>query len=379
MRLAIRLARRGAGGTRPNPMVGAVLMRGGRVIGQGWHRRAGAPHAEIEALRDAAGSVRGATLYVTLEPCCHHGRTGPCTGAILEAGIARVVVGCRDPNPLVDGGGIRLLRRRRVEVAIGCLEEECRELIRPFAIWVTERRPLVTLKSAATLDGFIADGAVRRARGSQWITGEEAHRRVHLMRAAHDAILVGAGTVRADDPLLTVRMVRLAAGRPRPQRIVLDGRLSIPASARILRRVPGVPPTLVLGAAGAPSARIRALSAAGAEVVLLPARAGRLAPETVLGALAARDIQTLMVEGGAGVNAAFTAARLVDRVALFLAPRLLGGGVPIAQATGGRHGGGLSLDEGLHLSRPRVTALGRDLLLQADVDRPSRRTANRSK
>ena len=372
MRRALTLARRGSGSTRPNPMVGAVVVRNGRVLGEGFHRRVGEPHAEINALAGLAGRARGATVYVTLEPCCHTGRTAPCTEALIGAGVSRVVVGVRDPNPLVDGRGIARLRRAGIRVDVGCLEPLCAALNRPFFVWVRERRPLVTLKVAATLDGFIADRARRVRAAPIWITSAAARRAAHTLRATHDAILVGAGTVRADNPRLTVRLGGAAAGRGRssrgaplrraPLRIVLDGQLRMPKSAAVLARV-GDSRTLVFGATGAPAVRARALESSGAEVVQLAARGGRIDLGRVLRELAARDIQSLLVEGGAQVHAAFIAAGLVDRVAFFFAPRLLGGGVPIAA------GAGLSVPRGLTLGPLGVQALGPDLLISADVVR----------
>jgi diaminohydroxyphosphoribosylaminopyrimidine deaminase/5-amino-6-(5-phosphoribosylamino)uracil reductase len=362
MRRALTLAARGRGKTRPNPLVGAVITRGGRVVAEGFHRRAGAPHAEVNALaRLPRGAARGATLYVNLEPCCHTGRTGPCTEAILAAGIGRVVVGMRDPNPLVDGRGVARLRRAGVRVDVGCLEAESRALNRAFAIWVRARRPLVTLKAAASLDGFIAPAKIarpRRRRAPVWITGPEARRVAHELRAAHDAVLVGSGTVLADDPHLTVRLPRLAArssdATAAPTRVVLDGRLRTPPDAHVLAR--GAP-TIIFTRRGAAPARVRALRAAGAEVVELAAARGPLPIAAVLRALAARDIQSVLVEGGAAVHGAFIEAGLVDDVALFVAPRLLGGGVPLAA------GLGRALAEGLALGPISARAVGGDILL----------------
>jgi diaminohydroxyphosphoribosylaminopyrimidine deaminase/5-amino-6-(5-phosphoribosylamino)uracil reductase len=226
MRLAIRLARRGLGRTSPNPMVGAVLTRGEEVVGQGYHPRLGKEHAEIRAIRDAGDDVRGATLYVNLEPCNHHGRTGPCARAIVEAGIRRVVIGMKDPNPLVNGKGIAALRRRGVEVTTGVLEQECRRLNEAFVCYITEGRPFVTFKSAITLDGRVA----ARTGDSRWVTGEEARREGHRLRAAHDAIMVGVGTVLIDNPTLTCRGVR---GRD-PVRVVVDSRLRTPPDAAVV-------------------------------------------------------------------------------------------------------------------------------------------------
>jgi diaminohydroxyphosphoribosylaminopyrimidine deaminase/5-amino-6-(5-phosphoribosylamino)uracil reductase len=365
MRRALALAERGRGSTRPNPVVGAVIVRGGRVLAEGYHHRAGEAHGEIDALAHLGGRAPGATIYVNLEPCCHTGRTGPCTRALIASGVRRVVVGTLDPNPRVDGRGVSLLRRAGIRVDVGCLEAESREANRGFFVWVCDKRPLVTLKAAATLDGFIAAAGGAR----EWITGPEARLAAHRLRAVHDAILVGAGTVRADDPHLTVRLppptVRLGA-RARgsaagPWRVVLDGRLSMSPRAQVLRRAPGTSPTLVIGARGAEPRRVRALERAGAEVVLLPARAGRLALDRVLAELGRRDIQSLLVEGGAGIHGAFVDARLVDRVALFLAPKLIGAGIPIAQ------GRGVAVAGALALGPLTVEALGGDLLLRADV------------
>ena len=354
MRRALALAAQGRGSTRPNPLVGAVIARGGRVVAEGFHRRAGAPHAEVNALaRLSPGAARGATLYVNLEPCCHTGRTGPCTAAILAAGIGRVVVGARDPNPLVDGRGIARLRRAGVRVDVGCLEAESRALNRAFATWVREGRPLVTLKAAASLDGFIADGRPTRARAPAWITGPEARRVAHELRATHDAVLVGSGTVLADDPHLTVRLPGGGADDG-PTRVVLDGRLRTPVAAHVLAR--GAP-TIIFTKRGAAPARVRALRAAGAEVVELAAARGRLPIAAVLRALAAREIQSVLVEGGAAVHGSFIEAGLVDDVALFVAPRLLGGGVPLAT------GLGRALAAGLALGPISARAVGGDLLL----------------
>lgn len=359
MRRALALARRGAGTTRPNPMVGAVIVRDGRVLAEGYHRRPGTAHAEVDALAKLGGRAPGATVYVTLEPCDHLGRTPPCTRALLAAGVARVVAATRDPNPLVDGRGLARLRRAGVRVEVGCLEEPCRDLNRGYLTWVARKRPLVTLKAAATWDGFIADGRARPAAAPAWLTGPSARAAAQALRAAHDAVLVGAGTVRDDDPLLTDR--RPGRGRrPQPLRVIVDGRLSVRRRARVIATARAIP-TLVVAARGAPAARAKALAAAGAEVALLPARRGRFAVSALLGHLAAREIQSVLVEGGAGVHGAFIAAGLVDRVALFFAPRLLGGGLGIAA------GPGRPLAEALRLDRPRLRRIGDDVLVEADV------------
>jgi diaminohydroxyphosphoribosylaminopyrimidine deaminase/5-amino-6-(5-phosphoribosylamino)uracil reductase len=357
MRRALSLARRGRGTTRPNPMVGAVIVRRGRVLAEGYHRRPGTAHAEVDALAKLGGRAPGATIYVSLEPCDHLGRTPPCTQALLASGVDRVVVGVRDPNPLVDGRGIARLRRAGMQVDVGCLEAECRDLNRAFFIWVRERRPLVTLKVAATWDGFIADGRARQAAGPGWLTGAAARTAAQALRGAHDAVLVGAGTVRDDDPMLTDRR---PGRRAQPLRVILDGRLSTRPAARVV--ITGAEtPTLVVGARGVPASRAKALAVTGAEVVLLPARGGRFSVKTLLAELARRDVQSVLVEGGAAVHGAFIAAGLVDRVAFFFAPRLLGGGLPIAQ------GPGRPLAAALPLGPARLRRIGDDVLMEADV------------
>lgn len=378
MRVALDLAGRGRGATRPNPMVGAVVVRGGRRLGEGFHRRAGSPHAEINALSGLGRRAAGATMYVTLEPCCHTGRTAPCTAALIAAKIARVVVGVRDPNPLVNGRGIALLRRAGIRVDVACLKDECRELNRPFFMWVRHDRPLVTLKAAATLDGFMADRAPRAAGARVWITGPAARAAAHVLRSEHDAILVGAGTVLADDPRLTVRIgpatmprakrtAKSGAAHPPFLRVILDGKLRVPKTAAVLRPRAGAR-TLVVGAAGAPASRAAALRRAGADVALLPARNGHIDPGRVLGELARRGIQSLLVEGGSEVHAAFIHAGLVDRIAFFYAPRLLGGGLPIAGSPAGGTSG-RPITRALALEGMTVRQLGRDLLIRADVRR----------
>jgi diaminohydroxyphosphoribosylaminopyrimidine deaminase/5-amino-6-(5-phosphoribosylamino)uracil reductase len=363
MRAAMALAERGRGHTHPNPVVGAVLVRAGKVLARGYHHRAGGPHAEIDALTKIGFQAKGATLYVTLEPCSHTGRTGPCAPEIVRAGIRRVVAGCRDLNPLVSGRGIAFLRRAGVRVDLGCLEADCHAQNRAFFRWIADRRPWITLKVAATLDGFIAPPGKPTGR-IHWITGPSARHAAHELRVAHDAILVGAGTVLADDPELTARGVP-GALPDRPLRVILDGRLRTPPSAKILRT--GGRPPLVIGAHGrkedpALGARIRRLERAGAEVQLLPPGPdGHIPLPAVLRALADREVQSLLVEGGSHVLGAFIAARQVDSVAWFLAPRLAGAGVGVVQ------GDGLDWSSPIVLGPPATRVVGDDLLVTADV------------
>lgn len=319
MTRALALAARGLGRTHPNPAVGAVLVKGGRVVGEGYHRRAGEAHAEAAALRSAGRRAAGSTLYVTLEPCTHHGRTPPCADAVLAAGIARVVVGVVDPNPRVRGRGIRRLRRAGLAVSVGVGGQRCRQLLAGYLKWIETGRPLVVLKLAASLDGRIATAGG----ASRWITGAAARRRAHELRNRLDAVMVGAGTILADDPRLTCR---LRGGRD-PIRIVVDGRLRVPPRARLLRqRSPA--PTWIFTARGAPRRRVAALTQADATVISLPGW-HTVDLRRVLREVGRRGVTSVLLEGGATLAAAALRARLVDRLVLFLAPVLIGGdGVP---------------------------------------------------
>jgi len=318
MKMALRLAAKGAGWVSPNPMVGAVVVQAGEVAGQGWHRHYGGPHAEIEALRAAGPLSRGATLYVTLEPCNHHGRTPPCTEAVLAAGISRVVAAAPDPNHRVSGGGAVFLKARGVQVEMGLLEAEVRRLNEAWFAWTENDRPWVIAKAACSLDGKIAT----RTGDSQWLTGEAARSFGHRLRHECDAILVGVGTVLADDPQLTARLSRRRAKDP--IRLVLDTRLRLPLSARLLH-LNSSSPTWVACTAEAPSEKIKALEALGAEVLVMPEEEGRVALRPLLQELGRRRVQSLLVEGGAEVLGAFFDQSLVDKFFFFYAPKILGG------------------------------------------------------
>jgi diaminohydroxyphosphoribosylaminopyrimidine deaminase/5-amino-6-(5-phosphoribosylamino)uracil reductase len=316
MQRALRIAERGRGRTRPNPIVGAVVVRGGRVVGEGWHRALGSDHAEVEALRAAGARARGATLYVTLEPCAHTGRTPPCVDALVRAGIRRCVVALRDPHAIVNGRGLRALRRAGVDVELGLCAAEARDGLEGYWLAHTRGRPRVTWKVAATLDGRIADARRR----SRWITGPAARAHGHRMRAAADAVLIGAGTARADDPRLTTRLGRPA---PQPLRVLCDTRLASPFGLRLFG------PSLAHGtvvACGprAPRARERALESRGVRVWRLPLRDGRVSPRALARRLVAAGCHEVLLEGGATLGTAWLRAGLVDRVALFTAPRVLG-------------------------------------------------------
>lgn len=359
MRLALRLGRRGAGRTSPNPPVGAVVVRGGKIVGRGYHRRAGAPHAEAVALAQARDKARGATLYVTLEPCAHHGRTPPCTRAIVAAGIREVVVGTRDPNPRVVGGGLERLRRAGLSVRTGVLQEECEALIAAFRKHVTLGLPFVTVKLAASLDGRIATATG----DARWISGPDSRTLVHRLRNQHDAVLVGAETVRRDDPELTCR---LRGGRS-PLRVILDGRLRISPTSRVVRD--GKAPTLVICGARASAARRRQIQARGAEVLTLPENRGRIPLRRVMQELGRRGIMSVLVEGGADVAAAVLKAGVADCLHLFYAPKIIGGdGRPMLGPLGVRR-----LRHALRVDAVQLRRIGPDLLVVAKPALISRR------
>ncbi len=356
MRRALELAERGRGLTSPNPMVGAVVVSDGEIVGEGYHERAGGPHAEVVALAAAGARSRGATIYVTLEPCSYHGRTPPCARAVIDAGIRRVVAALVDPNPRVSGRGLDALRAAGVEVAETILTDHAERQNRAFVAAMRLGRPHVTLKAAMTLDGRIAD----RHGESKWITGDGARAAAHRLRSESDAIVVGVGTVLRDDPALTVRLER---PWPRePYRVVLDTRARTPVAARLIAA--GTKSrALVITGGDADPARIAALTAAGATVVPVGSRDGRVDPRAALAALAEREVRAVLVEGGGEVHGAFVDAGLVDRVAVFIAPRLMGG----REATPSIGGLGLSLADALRLGALEVSRFGDDLLIEADV------------
>jgi len=357
MRMALGLARKGRGRTTPNPMVGAVVVRGKAAVGKGYHRRAGEPHAEVLALRQAGKKAKGATLYLNLEPCDHFGKTPPCTQAILKAGIQRVVAGMRDPNPLVSGRGFRRLKRAGVRVDVGLLEGECRELNAPFGKFISTGNPFVILKAAVSLDGKVAT----KSGDSRWISGGASRKYVHRLRSDVDAVMVGVGTVRRDDPLLNVRL----AGRKNPRhplRIIVDSRLRIPADSRIVRTAAEFP-TLVAATPSAPLKRVDWLKKKRVEVLVVRRnRRGRVSLLALLKELGSRGIQSILLEGGPTLNASAWEEKIVDRVLLFIAPKVIGG-----RETSGMIGGeGVGkVKNARRVEILRVRRMGPDLLIEA--------------
>ncbi len=357
MARAIELARRAMGRTHPNPLVGCVIVNGDRVLGQGYHARAGTDHAEVAALKDADGDVRGATLYVNHEPCCHHGKTPPCTDAIIDAGIARVVVGTIDPDPRVSGSGLEILRQAGIDVTCGILEDESRRLNDPFFTYITSGRPWVCAKWAMSLDGKIATSTG----DSRWITGESARRRVHQLRDHHDAILVGKNTLLADNPRLTCR---LDGGRD-PQRFVVDPRLEAPLSHRVFNHEKSGASTVVLASSKAPAGRLEAFQAHGVDVDTIDLdERGWLHPASLLESIHSRQLMSVLVEGGGHLLGSFFDASLVDYVYAFVAPKLIGGQEALTPLAGE---GIDAMDAVLDLRHHRVEEFAPDILIHGGV------------
>ena len=354
MRMALDLARRGAGWVNPNPMVGCVVVKDGRIIGQGWHERFGQAHAERNALASCTEDPRGATLYVTLEPCCHTGHQPPCTEAVIGSGIARAVVGSSDPNPLVAGRGVAALRAAGIRVDVGVEAAACDRLNEAFFHYITSGMPFVTLKYAMTMDGKVAT----RTGASQWVTGEAARARTRADRGRVSAIMVGVGTVLADDPLLTCR----TPGAHEPVRVICDSHLRTPLTSRLVATARETP--VLVACADAPSTREEALTAAGVTVVRLPGADGRVDLAALMRELAARELSSVLVEGGPTLAAGMLEAGLVQRVQAYVAPLVFGGvGAPSPLA-----GVGVATPaEAVRLGSPTVRRFGEDLLVECDV------------
>ena len=355
MRLAIQLARQGCGWVNPNPMVGAVIVKDGKIIGQGYHKKYGEPHAERNALANCQTSTSGATLYVTLEPCCHHGRTPPCTEAIIESGISRVVVGSSDPNPLVAGKGIAILHSHGIEVIENVAKNECNRLNESFFHYIQSRTPYVVMKYAMTMDGKIATGTGK----SQWITGSAARRRVHEDRHRYSAIMAGVGTVLTDDPMLTCRL----ENSRNPLRIICDTSLRTPLQAKIVT-TNDTAPTLIATAV-TDTNRHQPYLNAGCEIMVLPQKDNHIDLNSLMQRLGEKQIDSLLLEGGGTLNWSALQSGIVNKVQAYVAPKLFGGsGKTPVEGVGVDHPGKAFL-----LDKPVITRVGEDILLESEVIR----------
>lgn len=360
MQRALAIAAGGTGSVSPNPLVGCVIVNQGRVVGEGYHERYGGPHAEVNALRAAGAEARGATLYVTLEPCCHTGKTPPCADAVLQAGVSRVVMAVGDLNPKVAGGGLARLRGAGVEVRVGVCETEARRLNEAFLHYIRTQRPFVRLKCAVTLDGKIAT----RTGASRWITGGAAREWVHRIRHAADAVLVGSGTALQDDPQLTTRLP--GGGGINPLRIVVDSRLRLPVSSQLALVAPDCR-TLVATSELAPRDKQRQLEDQGVEILRLPSYAdGRVDIQALLTVLGTRGVADLLVEGGATLSATLLQRRLVDKVTVLIAPKIIGGdGINVVAALGVD-----TMADALQLYGMTSQSVGEDVMLETYLKPP---------
>ncbi len=362
MRRALQLARKGAGSVSPNPLVGAVIVKDGRIIAEGWHRRYGENHAEINAIHSATESIEGATFYVTLEPCSHHGHTPPCADALVAARPARVVIGTTDPNPLVCGRGIEILQRAGIQTDVGILEQDCIEINRFFFKYIRTGLPYVTLKFAQSLDGRIATSAG----DSRWISSPKSLRFAHQLRAVHDAVLVGAGTIINDNPKLTCRLVR---GRD-PIRIVLDSHLRLSLDAQIFT---DAKKTIVACTGRAPNEKKRALEKQGVEILSVRQDPqGRVSLPALLRKLGEREISSILVEGGAGVATAFLRENLADRLVVIVAPKIIGQGINAIENLGIE-----KIEDVRRFSFGKITRSGDDLIF--DIRFSKEKPANPSR
>jgi diaminohydroxyphosphoribosylaminopyrimidine deaminase/5-amino-6-(5-phosphoribosylamino)uracil reductase len=355
MKRALRLAEKGRGRTSPNPMVGAVLVKDGKVVGEGFHAKAGEAHAEIVALQQAGEGARGTILYLNLEPCTHHGKTPPCAPQVVEAGVKRVVIGMEDPNPLVKGKGIEMLRRAGLDVEVGILEKECRRLNEAFCKYILKKEPFVILKVAATLDGKMAT----RNGDSKWISGEASRRFVHKLRDQVDGVLVGIGTVLKDDPMLTAR---IRGGRD-PYRIILDSQLKIPEEAKVIGSNPAK--AIIASTELAPKDKIEKLEKRGVKILIFDSIGGKVNLRACLSKLGEIGMTNLLVEGGSQVNGSFLDEGLIDKLLLFLSPRLMGD----HQALGIFGGEGVSnLQEAIALKEIKTKRVGEDIFLEGYLE-----------
>ncbi|MDO8684282.1 MAG: bifunctional diaminohydroxyphosphoribosylaminopyrimidine deaminase/5-amino-6-(5-phosphoribosylamino)uracil reductase RibD [Armatimonadota bacterium] len=351
MRLALKLARRGR--TSPNPMVGAVVVKDGEVVGRGYHPKAGMPHAEVYALEQAGAKAKGATLYVTLEPCSHFGRTPPCADAVIKSGVKRVVAAMADPNPKVAGHGLDALQKAGIDVTVGMLENEARRLNEAYIKFITTGFPFVTLKMAMTLDGKIA----AHTGDSKWISGEKARLMVHRMRSNADAVVVGAGTVLMDNPLLTARGGNIDR---QPARVVVDELARLPANAQVLNNSGGQ--VIIATTRLADKAKLRKLEAAGARILVLEEQDGLVDMAALSKSLAEMGLTNVLLEGGGELSASALAAKLVDKVVMFIAPKIIGGRSAKSPVEGA---GAAKIAEALRLVDMKTRKCGEDIMVIA--------------
>jgi diaminohydroxyphosphoribosylaminopyrimidine deaminase/5-amino-6-(5-phosphoribosylamino)uracil reductase len=357
MKRVLRLAEKGRGRTSPNPMVGAVIVKKGEVVGEGYHAKAGTDHAEIVAIKQAREAARGATLYLNLEPCTHYGRTPPCAPAVIEAKVKRAVIGMEDPNPLVRGRGLKSLKRAGLDVEVGVLEKECRRLNEAYCKYILKKEPFVILKVAATLDGKIAT----KEGDSKWISGETSRNFVHRIRNQVDGVVIGIGTVLKDDPQLTTRIKN---GRD-PYRVILDSRLRIPEEAKVI----GISPSKAIIATTelADKDKIESLEKKGVRILIIDSKKGRVDLETCLYKLGEMGMMNLLVEGGSQINGSFLDEGLIDKILLFFSPKLIGD----REALGIFGGSGkATLKEAIPLNKLRVRRMGEDILIEGYVNSP---------
>ena len=356
MARAIALAKRAAGFTSPNPLVGAVIVKDDRIIGEGYHHRYGDLHAERDALKNCSEDPKGATIYVTLEPCCHHGKQPPCTDAIIEAGISKVVCGSGDPNPLVAGKGLEILRDHGIEVVEGCMQEECLGMNDIFFYYIQNQKPYVLMKYAMTLDGKIASHTGK----SQWISGEESRTYVHRERHLYSAIMVGVGTVLADDPMLNCRIEGLTS----PIRIVCDSGLGTPLSAKIVQTAKEY--STIIATCVTDEGKLAPYRECGCEIITTPASSdGKVELNLLMEELGRRKIDSLLLEGGGELNWSMLKAGLVNKVQAFVSPMIMGGHT----AKGPVGGTGFDCpDEAVRLANMKLTRIGEDFMIEGEVD-----------
>jgi len=347
MELALKLAERGKGSASPNPVVGSLIVKRGRVVGRGWHKKCGDDHAEACALKEAGGKAKGSILYVTLEPCSHWGRTPPCTKKIVEAGVREVVIGMKDPNPIVNG--YEQLRFMGIKTRIGILEEECKKLNEPYSKWIRTKKPFVIVKAAMSLDGKIAT----KIGDSKYITGREARKLVHEMRAELDAVMVGINTVMKDDPQLTVR---LAKGR-NPMKIVVDTKLRIPLNSKIIKNEPE---KLIIATSNkASKKKVKALQQKGLNVILTELKDGKIDLKKLMKELGKSEITSIMIEGGAELNAEALRSGIVDNILFFISPKMIGKGIGAVGDLGIN-----KVDKSMNLKSIDYKKVGRDILIE---------------